>query len=285
MDSQDYLEVRISVADEDQSDIIVAMVSDLGFDAFTYADGELKCYIQSPLFDKAQLDACLGTDCPVCGGLSYSIQAMPKVNWNSEWEKNGFTPIECGSYVVMPEGAPYMGSREKILLRPQMAFGTGHHHTTYMMMEAMQDLSHEIKGATVMDLGCGTAVLAILAAKLGAAEVEAIDINEVAVRSSLENIALNGLDFPVICGDAHNLKKNAYDILLANIHRNIIIEDMPLYAAAVKKGGKLLLSGFLEEDVQDIMAAASANDFTSAEMMTPSIRTREGWYNIILSRI
>lgn len=290
MDSQDYLEVKVSVPDEDTGDIVVACLGDLGFDAFAYEEGVQKCYIQTGLFDEdaflMQLGAILEdmeSDKDIC--FDYEIAPMPKVNWNSEWEKTGFTPIECGSFVVLPSDAPCTSALTPIYLQPQMAFGTGHHHTTYMMMESMQDLAPEFKDASVMDLGCGTAVLAILAAKLGARQVEAIDINEVAVRSALENMRLNACDFPVICGDARDLKPKAYDILLCNIHRNIILEDMPLYASALRKGGKLLLSGFLEEDVAAILSCADANGFMSYDSMVPSVRSREGWYNLILRKV
>ena len=117
-----------------------------------------------------------------------------------------------------------------------MAFGTGHHHTTYMMMQTMLEHEHEIRDHSVMDLGCGTAVLAILAAKLGAGKVSGIDIDAVAARSAENNVRMNGFDFGILCGDANDLQEDSYDFLLANIHRNIIINDLPLYSKAVRKG-------------------------------------------------
>lgn len=294
MDSQDYLEVKVSVPSEEIGDILVACLSSLGFDAFEYEDGVQKCYIQSDSFDEdaflselARIIEDMETEEDLC--FDYEIAPMPKVDWNEQWEKTGFTPIECGSFVLVPydscDCSALTPDKQPIRLHAAMAFGTGHHHTTYMMMEAMQDLSSDIRGARVMDLGCGTAVLAILASKLGASVVEAIDIDETAVRSARENVALNDCNISVICGDARDLQEKSYDMLLANIHRNIIINDMPLYAAAVKKGGKLLLSGFLLEDVNDIMKAASDCGFTALEDMVPAIRCREGWYNIILEKL
>lgn len=286
MDSQDYLKIEIRVNDEQQGEIVAAMLSAMDFDAFEYEDGCQKCYIQKPLFDEkafgeafADLQLMLG-----CPDLTWSAESMPAVNWNSEWEQSGFTPIECGAYVVRPVDFPYEGALEPLYLQPQMAFGTGHHHTTYMMMQAMQDNADAIRGGSVMDLGCGTGVLGILAAKLGAAKVSAIDIDAVAVRSALENVRLNGLDFPVICSDASSLERDSYDVLLANIHRNIIIADMPRYAEAVREGGLLLLSGFLQDDVADILEAAREHGFMPFGTCSESVRTREGWFCLTLQK-
>lgn len=283
MDSQDYLEIKVNVPGEELGDIIAAAVSELGYDAFMFEDGVQKCYIQGAMYDEMALTLTLRSIEEFTGAqLDWSMEAMPKVNWNAEWERTGFTPIECGDYVVMPFGCDYEGSLEPIFLNPQMAFGTGHHHTTFMMMQTMQSI--DLQGASVMDLGCGTAVLAILAAKLGAARVSGIDIDAVAARSAQENVSLNSLDFPIVCGDASDLEQNAYDVLLANIHRNIIINDLPLYATAIRKGGRLLISGFYEEDVDDILSAASQHGFALSESETPAIRSREGWCCVSLKK-
>lgn len=296
MDSQDYIEIKVKVQDEDTGDMVVAQVSDLGFDSFMYEQGSQCCYIQSEIYCEAAfkeaveaLEAMLGIR------LEWTAAAMPKVDWNSEWEKTAFTPIECGAYVVTPwvDGEASEGSSAScegasataltpIFLRPQMAFGSGHHHTTFMMMQAMQDNAERIMGASVMDLGCGTAVLAILAAKLGAAEVAAIDIDATAVRSAKDNIRLNGLDFPVLCGTEADMLDGAYDVLLANIHRNIIIAGLPKYAAAVRPGGLLLISGFLEQDVDDILSAAAENGFRPPS--DDAVHCIGEWYCIELFR-
>jgi len=273
MDSQDYLEIVIAVPDEETSEIIEAVIGDLGFDSFVYEEPELKCYIQSCLFSEEAVSEALADLGENMGAsFTYAINQMAAQNWNAEWEKSGFTPIIVGDVTVKPAGSS-SDTPISIELDPQMAFGTGHHHTTYMMMETMLDLRKEIEGSSVMDLGCGTAVLAILAAKLGAAEVYGIDIDAVAARSASENVRINGCDFPILCGDANDLKENAYDFLLANIHRNIIINDLPLYAKAVRENGYLLLSGFYSADVDDIAKAASESGFTLLEPR----REREDW--------
>jgi len=283
MDTQDYIEVALKVASEEQAEIVEALVSDLGFDSFQYEEGEqpvLKCYIQSSLFVEDDFKDAL--TCLPDFTLEFEVSKMEAADWNEEWEKTGFTVIEVGDVRVCPAGCEEVetdDSKMTIWLNPKMAFGTGHHETTYMMMATMQDIREEIAGKSVMDLGCGTAVLAILAAKLGASHVSAIDIDATAVRSSLGNVHLNGLDFEVICGDASSLKEGAYDVLLANIHRNIIIADLQRYAGAVRQGGRLLLSGFYESDVPDIVAAAAAAGFTLV-----SSRTRSSWACLCLSR-
>lgn len=282
MDSQNYLEITVKVPSEDTAEIIEAVVSDLGFDSFAYEDGQLRCYIQAPLFDENSFKEIIDD---LAGNmeieLSYSVEQMPAVNWNAEWEKSGFTPIVVGSEVtIMPAGS-IAETPISIELDPQMAFGTGHHHTTCMMMETMLALREEIKGSSVMDLGCGTAVLAILAAKLGAVKVSGIDIDAVAARSAENNVRMNGFDFGILCGDANDLQEDSYDFLLANIHRNIIINDLPLYSKAVRNGGKLLLSGFYSADIPDITTAAATCGF---ELVEP-IRSREDWACLQLTKV
>lgn len=351
MDTQDYLEIKVTVPDEETGDIIAAMVSDLGFDSLMYEDGQQKCYIQRGLYDEDAFEQTLEelrgtTGCE----LHFTVDVMPKVNWNQQWESTGFTPIECGAFIVLPYGSDHAGHQaassqqngsdcaghsssssssscqkdsscgcaiqsesssdqqdgsdcaghssqsssfcsqqngsqpagplSPLYLNPQMAFGTGHHHTTFMMMLTMQSI--DMRGASVMDLGCGTAVLAILAARLGAASVAGIDIDAVAVRSAQNNVSLNGLDFPVICGDATDLRPHSYDIILANIHKNIIIRDLPLYANALTPGGRLLVSGFYETDADEVLAAAAEQGITLADAQ--AVRTREGWCCISLKK-
>lgn len=281
MDSQDYLEIRVNVPSEDLGDFVVAELSAIGFDAFLYEDGVQKCYIQREEYSPGATASVLDGAAQMLGcTLEWSAQQMPQTNWNQQWEQDGFTALDCGRFLLAPLGTqlPDIGL-EPIFLQAQMAFGTGHHHTTFMMLETLQDLEDELHGSSVMDLGCGTAVLAIAAAKLGAAQVAGIDIDAVAVRSAQENLRLNSLDFPIICSDASALQQDAYHFLLANIHRNIIIQDLPLYAKAIKNGGKLLVSGFLQADVEDIRSAAQACGF---EFL--SGKQREGWQCLVFCK-
>lgn len=306
MDSQEYLEIRVHVPDEQTGEIVMAQVADLGFDAFDYSGGIQLCYIQTELYDEQAFAAVIAETAEMMGcSLTWTAAPMPREDWNSEWERTGFTPIECGDFIVLPylsdgehrdtdadsdndtdqpeTGTPTQNtSLTPIYLDPKMAFGTGHHQTTFMMMQAMQDLREHIKGADVVDLGCGTAVLAILAAKLGASGITAIDINEVAVRSSLENIRLNGEDFSVLCGNDSLIPEQSCDILLANIHRNILIEGMPVYARSLRPGGLLLISGFLESDITDILQAAAEHGFHPCDNLAEPIRKSGEWVQIAL---
>lgn len=278
MDTQDYLEIEISVPDEQAGEMVVAEIYELGFDSFLYEGGIQKCYIQSELFDEDGFAAAISRAQALLSlELKWSVGKMPAEDWNSEWEQTGFTPIECGRFVVQPEGVPCHEGFESIVLRPQMAFGTGHHQTTYMMMLSMQEHADQIAGSYTVDLGCGSAVLAILAARLGAEKVRAIDIDAVAVRSSNDNIRLNGLSFEAECGDASLLESDSCDIMLANIHRNILIEYMPLFSKVIKPEGLLFISGFLEEDLKDIMNAAVTSGFECRSALS-----RDSWQCLTL---
>lgn len=283
MDSQEYLEIRVHVPDEQTGEIVMAQVADLGFDAFDYSGGIQLCYIQTELYDEQAFAAVIAETAEMMGcSLTWTAAPMPKEDWNSEWERTGFTPIECSGFIVLPYLSGNDTALSPIYLNPKMAFGTGHHQTTFMMMQAMQDLKEQIAGADVVDLGCGTAVLAILAAKLGASGITAIDINEVAVRSSLENIRLNGEDFKVLCGDDSLIPERSCDILLANIHRNILIEGMPVYARSLRPGGLLLISGFLESDIEDILQAAAEHGFHPCDYLAEPVRKSGEWVQISL---
>lgn len=284
MDSQDYLEVIITVSPltEDTAEILEAQLSEIGFDAFMTEDSALKCYIQAEDFKEEDLKEILedfqgfnpGID------LSYSFSHMPQQNWNAEWESSGFTPIIVDSDVtILPKGRETDSTtRYTISLDPNMAFGTGHHHTTYMMMQTMLSIEESIKGHNVTDLGCGTGVLGILASEMGAKSVIAIDIDAVAARSAVENFTYNGCyeSSVVKCGDASSLEPDI-DVLLANIHRNIIINDIDHYSKFVNKGGFLLVSGFYTTDAEDIIKAADMAGFRLAGPKTDSIKSQDEW--------
>lgn len=283
MDSSDYIEVSVQISpfSEDLAEVIEATISDCGFDAFMIEDECLKCYIQSSLFIEDDLKLIMSSISENNGcQISFSYEKMPEVNWNATWEQEGFTTIMVDDEVaIVPEGTDTCCSaRYEIKLAANMAFGTGHHHTTYMMMQSMLSIEHFIKGKDVTDLGCGTAVLAILAAKMGASYVKAIDIDAVAARSAGENVDRNKVrgNTDVKCGDASLLKENSTDVLLANIHRNIIIGDIDIYSKAVRPGGYLLVSGFYSTDCEDIIDAAHKAGFKPSEESRWS-RFRENW--------
>jgi ribosomal protein L11 methyltransferase len=280
MNSQDYIEVSIKIEDfsEDRAEIVEAMVADLPYDSFVIEDPFLKCYIQKPLYNQMELKAVLsGFDFIV----SFTAVLMPAVNWNKQWESSLEPIVVDGKVTVFtPDSPASHRTRFNIQLRPEMAFGTGYHETTYMMVRGMLRNESLIKGAVVLDMGCGTGILGILAAKMGAAKVYAIDIDKVASQSAFNNSHLNRVSrqMEIYCGDASLIQAGKYDVLLANIHRNIILEDMKTYAGALRPGGVMLTSGFYSDDAAGSGDAAEIVAAASEQGLSMSYSdSRDGW--------
>ena len=261
MNSQEYIEVAIKIApfSEENAEILTAEISELPFESFTAEDPYLKCYIQKELYDAQALKVVMSGIEDYGFEVEFTSNLMPAVNWNAVWESQ-FTPIivdgRCTIKASFQEGLKR--TRYNITIDPKMAFGTGHHQTTYMMCRALLQNEEAVKGKVVMDMGCGTAVLAILAAKMKAAKVYGIDIDAVAAISAYDNARLNrvGKVIETYCGDASLLQRNTYDVLLANINRNILLQDIPTYAQCIHKGGLLFVSGFYMEDMPMIIGMA-----------------------------
>ena len=237
---------------------MMAELAELPFESFTEADPYLKCYIPKEKYDPRNLKLFLsGLDYDF--NIDFNATLMPSVNWNSVWESQ-FSPIVvdglCTIKATFHKGLKR--TRFNITIDPKMAFGTGHHQTTYMMCRALLRHEADIKGKIVMDMGCGTAILAILAAKMGAGHTYGIDIDAVAAASAFDNARKNRVSRHVetYCGDASLLQRGKYDILLANINRNILLEDIPTYAVSLKKDGLLFVSGFYTEDFPMICSSA-----------------------------
>ncbi len=263
MNSQEYIEVSMTITpfSEGNAEIVTAEISELPFESFSTEGEVLKCYIQKELYDPQTLKVVMsGLDYPDFK-VEYSANLMPAVNWNAVWESQ-FTPIvvdgKCTIKASFHEGLKK--TRFNITIDPKMAFGTGHHQTTFMMCRALLQNEEAVKGKVVMDMGCGTAILAILAAKMKAAQVYGIDIDAVAAISAYDNARLNrvGTRIETYCGDASLLQRNTYDVFLANINRNILLQDIPTYAACIRKGGLLFVSGFYLEDMPMIVGMAAS---------------------------
>ena len=271
MNSEEYIEVsvRLSPFSEETAEIIMAELSELPFDSFVTEEPFLKGYIQKDAYKASDVKVVLSC----FPSASFTAALVQGQNWNKAWEES-FEPIVVDGVVTVkaPFNKDVPRTRYNIWIDPKMAFGTGYHHTTYMMMSRMLGLP--VRGAYVCDAGCGTAILAILAAKMGARKVFAYDIDLVAARSAWGNCRWNkvGTRVETACGDASLLQMGTYDILLANIHRNIVIEDMPTYARSLRRGGHLLLSGFFEADVPAVTAAA-----LDAGLIPAGESFREGW--------
>ena len=261
MNSQEYIEVAIRIApfSEENAEILTAEISELPFESFTAEDPYLKCYIQKELYDAQAVKVVLSGIEDYGFEVEFSSNLMPAVNCNAVWESQ-FTPIivdgKCTIRASFHEGLKK--TRYNITIDPKMAFGTGHHQTTYMMCRALLQNEEAVKDKVVMDMGCGTAILAILAAKMKAAKVYGIDIDAVAAISAYDNARLNrvGKKIETYCGDASLLQRNTYDVLLANINRNILLQDIPTYAQCIHKGGLLFVSGFYMEDMPMIIGMA-----------------------------
>ena len=270
MNSQEYIEVAVKLTpfSEDNAEIVTAEISELPFESFVSEDPYLKCYIQKELYDAQALKVVMSGIEDYGFETEYTAIPVPAVNWNAVWESQ-FSPIivdgKCTIKASFHEGLKR--TRFNITIDPKMAFGTGHHQTTFMMCRALLDNEEAVKGKVVMDMGCGTAILAILAAKMKAAKVYGIDIDAIAAISAYDNARLNkvGTRIETYCGDASLLQRNSYDVFLANINRNILLQDIPTYAVCIRKGGLLFVSGFYVEDMPMIvgMAAGSGLEYVS----------------------
>lgn len=251
-----YFEVTFTAqpCNETITDVLSALAGEIGFESFVECENGVQAYIQQSLFDQKALDNMLA-EFPLEGvTLTYSISEPEDKDWNEEWEKNFFQPIvienRCVIHSTFHTDVPK--AEYDIVIDPQMAFGTGHHETTSSIIGELLDA--DLKGKSVLDMGCGTSILAILASMRGADPVTAIDIDDWCVNNSRDNIQLNGLNnINVELGDARLLEGRApFDVIIANINRNILLADMPAYAACMKEGSKIYMSGFYVEDIPAI---------------------------------
>ena len=236
-------------ATEEQGDILTAYLAEFPFDSFDYADGLLNAYIPQSEFEAChnEIEDLLHNE----GILDYYFEDIESQNWNAVWESN-FEEVEVKNKVLIR--APFHEPRSnynglEVIIQPKMSFGTGHHATTQLMVEML--LGSNLEGKRLLDMGSGTGVLAIVAAKLGAESVLAVEIDDMAEESVRENIELNGVADRIVsvCGDATAIEGEKFDIVLANINRNILLADMAAYAKSLSKGGELVISGFYEQDI------------------------------------
>lgn len=254
----DYYEISFryesSIETDTISDILASELGNTGFESFTSNEKGLTAYIAVDKYDKEILNDCL-ENFPIPGIIFHHEQKLiADCNWNEEWEKNYFRPIRIGNECIIrasfhPEEN---GFRHHIIIDPRMAFGTGNHATTFLMLCEM--LTSDLQGKELLDMGCGTAVLAILAAKKEASRIIAVDIDEWAYNNAIENCRLNHVEnIRVEQGDAKLIKDlGTFDYIFANINRNILLEDIKHYEPALKPGGSLFMSGFYKDDIPAI---------------------------------
>ena len=256
----DYIEVRIDAdpCTEDITDLLAAELADIGFESFVADSKGLTAYAPAKLYDKEAVKNALA-DFAIDCSLKVSDNFVEGRDWNAEWEKNYFRPIVIGKRVAIYSSfhTDVPEAEHRIVIDPKMAFGTGHHATTSQVIKAMLEL--DLRGKSVIDMGTGTGILAILAAQLGAAPVTGIEIDEFAYVNAVEYVRLNGHpEIVLINGDASALAGvPPCDVFIANINRNIITGDIDRYAKALKTGGTMLLSGFYVEDIPVVAAAAA----------------------------
>ncbi|MCB4800153.1 50S ribosomal protein L11 methyltransferase [Neotamlana laminarinivorans] len=228
-------------------EILIAELGYAGFESFVETEEGVTAYIQKEEWNQSILE-----DIQILNSdefeISFTFEEIEQTNWNAEWEKN-FNPIVVDDACAVR--APFhekFSVEYDIVIEPKMSFGTGHHETTHMMIQHI--LKNDFKDKSVLDMGCGTGVLAILAEKKGAKPIDAIDYDNWCYLNSLENVERNNCErITVIEGDASVLGKNNYDVIIANINRNILLQDMATYVSCLNKGGLLFLSGFYKEDI------------------------------------
>ena len=272
-----YLEFNFKIKPlQPWNEILMAELIEIGFDSFTEEYDGILGYIQKDLFNEEELKNIYLLQNEEIE-ISYTYEEMPNINWNEEWEKN-FSPINVENKVLIRaefhDADPNM---HEIVIQPKMSFGTGHHPTTHLMIQQMLDMDLENK--KVLDMGCGTSVLAIFGKQKGAGRTVAIDIDEWSVENSKENAARNNVELEIELGTADNLGKEKFEIILANINRNILISDIPTYVSVLEDGGKLLLSGLCFFDVADILEVCTEQNLTLEKKIQ-----REEWVSLLLSK-
>ncbi len=266
----DFIQVNFSIEpyEEYVADVLASELGEIGFDSFVQVNNGLEAFVPADLFNENLIKELLDNFVFEVT-IDYKVTQIETKNWNEEWEKHYFEPIvignECVIHSSFHKNVPV--AKYDIVIDPKMAFGTGHHETTSLVIGEL--LTMDLQGKTLLDMGCGTAVLAILAAMRGSGEIVAIDIDKWCTDNSIENIELNqvkGID--VRLGGAELLKDLHFDIILANINRNILLADMEMYSNCLSTGGELYMSGFYKEDIVLIEAEANRNGLKLIDFKT-----------------
>lgn len=278
----DYKEVRVDLSpcDETRTDILAAMLGEVGFESFVPDDRGLTAYIKTELYDSEALSDILA-QFPFDSEISHSETTIEGKDWNSEWEKNYFQPIVIDDKCVIHSSfhKDFPSCPYDIVIDPKMAFGTGHHATTTLVIRRL--LSIDLEGKKLVDMGTGTGILAILSVMRGARLVDAIEIDEFAFNNAVENVRLNfAAGVHLHHGDAQILKRiEGVDVFIANINRNIITADLPSYVKTLAPGAEMILSGFYEEDIPVILSVAEP-----LGLIYKSHQTLDRWACLILRK-
>lgn len=282
-----YFEVdfQLSPLSQDACDILAALTADAGFETFEETQHGIRGYVQQPLLDRQALEDIVN-NFPIMGtNIIYTINKAEDKDWNEQWEQEGFEPIIVGNNRLAIHDGRHLPSQPadiSVEIDARLAFGTGTHKTTQMICEWMLDMP--MKGLRVMDAGCGTGILGIIALKLKASHVTAYDIDEWSSDNTRHNAIINCVDsqLSVYCGDASLLdsKTADYDLVLANINRNILLNDMPRFCQIMKQDAQLILSGFYTEDIPLLEARGKELGLTLT-----GTKNRDKWASIIMQRV
>ena len=282
-----YFEVdfQLSPLSQDACDILAALTADAGFESFEETQHGIRGYVQQPLLDRQALEDIVN-NFPIMGtNIIYTISKAEDKDWNEQWEQEGFEPIIVGNNRLAIHDGRHLPSQPadiSVEIDARLAFGTGTHETTQMICEWMLDMP--MKDLRVMDAGCGTGILGIVALKLKANHVTAYDIDEWSSDNTYHNAVINRVDsqLSVYCGDASLLdsKTADYDLVLANINRNILLNDMPRFCQIMKQDAKLILSGFYTEDIPLLEARGKELGLTLT-----GAKNRDKWASIIMQRV
>ncbi|MBR2475403.1 MAG: 50S ribosomal protein L11 methyltransferase [Bacteroidaceae bacterium] len=276
-----YIETTLTITpySEDAADVMAALLANGNYETFIPSENGVKCYILKENYSEdivAEAVAQNPFDCTI----TYSSIEVENEDWNKTWVEESFTPIYIGNECVIhsPKDILQITPKYDILINPIMAFGSGHHQTTSMMTQWI--LEEDIAGKDVLDMGCGTAILAIASTKCGAKNVCAIDIDERAYNNAIDNAALNQCtNMDIRLGGAEAIGNSTFDIILANINKNILISDMEIYAKAMNKGGLLFISGFYSSDIEDITSEALKHNFKLIKQ-----KEKDDWVSLKLQK-
>ncbi len=266
----DYVQLTLTCLEE-YREILIAELAAIGFDSFLETETGIEAYVLQEQFSRDSFDEVIFTYREPAA-LTVVEGVLPKVNWNEEWEKN-YDPIEVGKlvYVRASFHAPQSGFQHEIVINPKMSFGTGHHATTFQLLSLQGKIDHQ--GKRVLDVGSGTGILAIMAYLLGAKEVEAFDIDSWCVDNGNENFELNGLSTRMGLGTIREVKpEGPFELILANINKNVLLDELAIYSSLLAPQGILLLSGFYSEDIDDLNQVASLNG-----LRLTSQSTKDNW--------
>lgn len=275
-----YYTANISIKSQmdmdDARSIVNALLGEVGFESFEDTDDGVRAYIQQQLYEEGAIEALQLDDYGI--HIHYNIEEAEYKDWNADWEAQGFEPIMVGDCCIhdMQHLAP-ASARLDVTIEARQAFGTGTHQTTRMIVGEL--LNMDLKGKRVLDCGCGTGILGIVCSMCGAEHVTGYDIDEWSTENAKHNAMLNGVDMRILLGDSSVIPHEKFDLVLANINRNILLADMRCFSEALNQSGTLILSGFYNEDVEILTSEASKHD-----LLSTSIKHDGDWACIVLQK-